>query len=99
MNDFARKKPGVAFWATVVMVCLLLVYPLTIAPALWLCQRAGQPDWMVGFISRFYDPLWAAALRSDESTDWLFRYSICFLSGEEFRIASPSMFGRYQNHR
>jgi hypothetical protein len=32
-----RKKPGVAFWATVVVV--LLLYPLSFGPACWLASR------------------------------------------------------------
>jgi hypothetical protein len=33
-----RKKPGVAFWATVVLVAVL-AYPLSFGPACWLCSR------------------------------------------------------------
>ena len=34
-----RKKPGVAFWATVVLVVLLVGYPLSIGPAFWAWQN------------------------------------------------------------
>jgi hypothetical protein len=34
-----RKKPGVAFWATVVVVCLPLLYVLSFGPACWLVDR------------------------------------------------------------
>jgi hypothetical protein len=34
----SRKKPGVAFWATVVLVIVLL-YPLSFGPVCWLCDR------------------------------------------------------------
>jgi len=30
-----RKKPGVAFWATVVVVMVLVAYPLSFGPACW----------------------------------------------------------------
>jgi hypothetical protein len=30
-----RKKPGVAYWATVVVVVLLMGYPLSFGPACW----------------------------------------------------------------
>ena len=33
------KKPGVAFWATVVVV-LLVGYPLSLGPACWITSRA-----------------------------------------------------------
>jgi hypothetical protein len=33
------KKPGVAFWATVVAVVVLVVYPLGIGPIEWLFRH------------------------------------------------------------
>jgi hypothetical protein len=30
-----RKKPGVAFWSTVVVVVVLVAYPLSFGPACW----------------------------------------------------------------
>ena len=39
-----RKKPGVAFWATVVVVVGLMAYPLSFGPACWLTsQQVGFP--------------------------------------------------------
>jgi hypothetical protein len=38
-----RKKPGVAFWATVVVVVVLVVYPLSLGPACWLIHRRIIP--------------------------------------------------------
>jgi hypothetical protein len=34
-----RKKPGVAFWATVALVVVLVGYPLSFGPACWLMYR------------------------------------------------------------
>ena len=34
-----RKKPGVAFWATVGLVVALVGYPLSFGPACWLVHR------------------------------------------------------------
>ena len=34
-----RKKPGMAFWATAVVVVGLLLYPLSLGPAIWLTAR------------------------------------------------------------
>jgi hypothetical protein len=31
----SRKKPGVAFWATVVVIVALVAYPLSFGPACW----------------------------------------------------------------
>jgi hypothetical protein len=47
-----RKKPGVAFWATVVVVALLVAYPLSFGPACWIASRSE--DWK---IPRFYWPI------------------------------------------
>jgi hypothetical protein len=35
----SRKKPGVAFWATVVVVAALILYPLSFGPACWIASR------------------------------------------------------------
>ena len=35
----ARKKPGVALWATVALVVVLVAYPLSFGPACWLASR------------------------------------------------------------
>jgi hypothetical protein len=34
-----RKKPGVAFWATVGLVVVLVGYPLSFGPACWIVGR------------------------------------------------------------
>ena len=39
----SRKKPGVAFWATVVVVVGLVAYPLSFGPVLWLARRDRLP--------------------------------------------------------
>src|SRR5262245_29364126 len=41
-----RNKPGVAFWATVVVVVVLVAYPLSFGPACWITSRvyaSGEP--------------------------------------------------------
>ncbi len=52
----SRKKPGVAFWTTVVVVVVLL-YALSIGPAARLCRVAGEPDWLRLVLSVIYLPL------------------------------------------
>jgi hypothetical protein len=43
-----RKKPGVAFWATVAVVVALLAYPLSFGPACWLvAQKIAEPKRVV----------------------------------------------------
>jgi hypothetical protein len=53
-----RDKPGVAFWATVVIVAVLIGYPLSFGPACWVNQR-----WDVGsqIVSAVYCPVLALA--------------------------------------
>src|SRR5262245_66247805 len=40
-----RRQPGAAFWATVVVLAVLLGYPLSFGPACWITSRAtaGSP--------------------------------------------------------
>src|SRR5262245_57866410 len=40
MSD--RKKPGMAFWVTVVVAVALVVYPLSFGPACWVAQPSEQ---------------------------------------------------------
>jgi hypothetical protein len=40
-----RKKPGVAFWATVVVVVVLMAYPLSFGPACWwFCSNCSDAE-------------------------------------------------------
>ena len=49
-----RKKPGVAFWATVLVVVVLVAYPLTFGPACWLTHRGYVNSTTSG---RLYRPI------------------------------------------
>jgi hypothetical protein len=37
-----RKKPGVAFWVTLVLVVTILGYPLSVGPVCWGSSRFGN---------------------------------------------------------
>ena len=50
----SRKQPGVAFWAAVVVVVVLVAYPLSFGPACWISSRA-QPSGQV--VSVVYYPV------------------------------------------
>jgi hypothetical protein len=39
-----RKKPGLAFWAIVVVVVGLVAYPLSFGPVCWLVNRDVLPQ-------------------------------------------------------
>ena len=69
-----RKKPGVAYWATVVVV-VLGGYVLSVGPAEYLFQRRLLPDWAVVAGQWFYLPLGALPERL---TDWIERYAEWF---------------------
>ena len=49
----SRKKPGLAFWATVAVVVVLL-YVASMGPACWVSSRLG---FCVGVVSAAYRPL------------------------------------------
>jgi hypothetical protein len=49
-----RKQPGVAFWATVMVVTLLVAYPLSFGPACWITSHAGS---MADVIPVAYRPM------------------------------------------
>jgi hypothetical protein len=61
-----RKKPGVAFWATVVLVAALVAYPLSFGPFCWLVYHDHLPN---GRATRsalyFYSPIIFAARSSE----------------------------------
>jgi hypothetical protein len=58
MTDEEKKKPGAAFWATVVVVCLLLAgYPLSIGPANWLLRHGMLPEQTHPALTTFYRPI------------------------------------------
>jgi DMSO reductase anchor subunit len=62
-----RKKPGVAFWATVVLSVVVL-YCLSAGPVIWLYSHGTIPDWADAPTTWFYVPL-----------DWLaHKYPVAF---------------------
>jgi hypothetical protein len=67
------KKPGVAFWATVVVVVVLIGYPFSIGPAGWITDNVSLPD-PIPYYWTFYAPIiWAhdhAPEPISEAMDW-----------------------------
>jgi hypothetical protein len=62
-----RKQPGVAFWATVMVVVLLALYPLSIGPVIWLADREMLPERVAEPVAVIFFPLeWAVG--SSETT-------------------------------
>ena len=64
-----KKKPGVAFWATIV-VCLLLAYPLSFGPACWITSRTNTGASAIPVI---YRPLtWAMSPAMSPDSETMF---------------------------
>jgi hypothetical protein len=57
------KKPGVAFWATAVVVAVLVGYPLSFGPACWITSRQDKPH---DVFDTLYFPLCKASLAIGE---------------------------------
>jgi hypothetical protein len=95
-----RKKPGVAFWVTVVVVVTLVAYPLSFGPACWITSRlnfGGQA------IPHVYAPImgimrngprpivgwlnWYVALGSDQR--WRFSLRLDSWSNPETMLLPP----------
>jgi hypothetical protein len=69
-----RKKPGLAFWASVVVVVAGL-YVLSVGPAAWLEDRGAMPAWAMPVVWRFYTPLIWACSRFGPTWDALVWYA------------------------
>jgi hypothetical protein len=52
----SRKKPGVAFWATVVL-SMPVVYAVSAVPMIYLHDSGMMPDAMQDAVKWFYAPL------------------------------------------
>src|SRR5262245_61373937 len=67
----SRKQPGVAFWATVVVVVVLVAYPLSFGPACWIASQqpvegsGGLTGWaiIVPELPKVYRPIGWACMR------------------------------------
>src|SRR5262245_45043497 len=71
----ARNKPGVAFWATVVVVCLPLLYTLSFGPACWITSSTAVRTRTTG---KLYYPVLAVAFRSSATSQLVRSYSTLF---------------------
>jgi hypothetical protein len=69
-----RKKPGVAFWATAVVVMLLVSYPLSIGPAHLIECSMNHPSVYRG-MHAVYRPIGLVCRRSELATRIACRYT------------------------
>jgi hypothetical protein len=61
-----NNKPGVAFWATVVVVAIPLIYVLSFGPVCWICSYAGTGQFV---LPRVYQPILDAMSSSRNVAD------------------------------
>ncbi len=76
-----RKKPGVAFWATVVVVCLPLLYVLSVGPACWVATHTdlfGNGDLPV-----IYRPIGWLCYHSEVAEKVIFAYARLWMKRNE----------------
>ena len=78
-----HKKPGVAFWATVVVVVALVVYPLSAGPVVWL-EIHVLPRSTRMAVRRFYLPLESLLSHSKFAQDMAARYILIWVDPEDF---------------
>jgi hypothetical protein len=60
-----RKKPGVAFWAAVVVV-VMVAYVASVGPVYWIASRIPATNTMTGgrVLYRVYWPIWELSLNT-----------------------------------
>jgi len=64
MTDERKKKPGLAFYATIVVVLVLVLYPLSFGPACWITSHMNVG---ADLVPVFYRPL-TLAMSPDSET-------------------------------
>jgi hypothetical protein len=85
-----RKKPGLAFWATVVLVAVLM-YPISFGPACWVSLRNNAGGRLVGAV---YYPIFWLAFEKSLATRPVFWYMTAGASAA-FRPVIESTGGRF----
>jgi len=63
-----RKKPGLAFCATMALVAVLVAYPLSFGPACWLATRSDDGEMMKAF-HHAYRPILEVLIQLPEALD------------------------------
>jgi len=93
-----RKKPGVAFWATVGLVVVLVGYPLSFGPACWFNHATGYGASTIPVI---YRPIVRVAgkqfgLPNPYRTRWnsiIVWYARLGIMGDDWPHGGPDYFG------
>ena len=80
VSESSRKKPGLAFWATVVVVALGL-YVASFGPVVRLMKCESFPDWAYEPLALLYTPVWPLFYRQDAVGDFA-RWYVGLFFGE-----------------
>jgi hypothetical protein len=68
----SSKKPGAAFWVTVVVVAGIIGYPMSFVAFMQLYKRGILPEWFVASISWIWFPLIESCFwLSEHGPDWM----------------------------
>ena len=87
-----RKRPGVAFWSTIVVV-VALAYPLSAGPACWVSSRWGDGT----VVSKLYEPLANIAFADDDGAlAKIFIWYSMLLADSRYEWVG--VFGRQEEH-
>jgi len=93
-----RKKPGIAFWATVALLAVL-AYGFSVGPACWVSSRANSG---ASTVSLVYRPLmWGMSqnARIAEAADWYSQLGApdgwVWVNAEHWRHMEPDRLGQW----
>ena len=77
-----RKKPGVAFWASVVLIAAVL-YAASFGPACWISSRFGHG---AGILPTMYGPLLAGMRIGEEEKERQHCAAYSWMAGQPERV-------------
>ena len=85
-----KKKPGAAFWATVVVAVVLAAYPLSVGPACWISSHTGCG---ANFVSIVFQPVFRVWWNGPKPFDQLIAKYATVFAADRWTIGES---GRYQ---
>lgn len=75
MTQESCKPKSWAWWAVLVVLAVLVLYPLSIGPVAWLSLKCDVPQWLDVATDHFYAPAnWLMDSGPQALSDWYFRY-------------------------
>ncbi len=74
MTDDQKKKPTAGLWITIALIVVLVGYPLSIGPALYVATRRPNPEAAIEIVWPVYRPLGALAEHFPRLRDLMHSY-------------------------